>query len=242
MYYHSTSRQWTTWITALLMITTGVHAADKLQTEPGLETYTVEARTEDNQFSVYLPTAYGKEGPLPLVFFGHPNGGSATKEMNQWKDRAEKFPFIAVTLDLRSSRHSKHIPEDVDYLEEVIERVTDSLEYDEDWVVYTAHSGGGYAGWMIIAEEYDKVFTAMCYRSANCPERVDLASRWKRQPIYMFWSDNDAPLTGKQNPALAKYLEEDFKAKELKTEEIPGGGHKSQPEKFIAWLQEITSK
>ncbi|MEM6821569.1 MAG: hypothetical protein AAF558_06490 [Verrucomicrobiota bacterium] len=208
---------------------------------PGTHTYTSDKRDGLNTFLVHIPKAYTATKFLPLVFFGHPNGGSASKEMNQWKQRAESFPFIAVTMDLHSSRHSKYLENDKSFLKDVVRRVTGELDHDANWVVYTAHSGGGYAGWHRIATDHDKIFTALCFRSANCyPPYLDLSrSRWRNRPIYVFWSDNDAPRTSEQNPQAIDYLKNELKAKRLKYEIIPNGGHASHPEKFIAWLQEV---
>ncbi|MEM1158971.1 MAG: hypothetical protein AAF649_06100 [Verrucomicrobiota bacterium] len=232
------------WFIGVISSGLSAHSAAALINQTtGLSRYTAQSRCEFNDFEVYLPESYPSQ-KLPLVFIGHPKGGSARKEMKKWIQPAEAFPFIAVTLTLiSSSKHSNYIPDDIEFVEEVIQRTTQSLRYDENHVIYTAFSGGGYAGWQIIATEHDELFTGLCFRSANCNAHLlDLPATWKHKPIYVFWSDNDAPFTRRQNPALAAYLKEDLKAQKLKTEIIPGGGHRSRPEKFIQWLADISNQ
>ena len=164
-------------------------------------------------------------------------------EMKLWQDKAEMFPFIAITVNLESSRNSLFLEDDRDYLSDVFQRLTSSLQYDQDWVIYTAHSGGGYAGWEIIAKHHDDLFTGLCFTSANGNVgRVVLSQKWKDRPIYLLWSDNDAPITSQQNPPLADFLRYDFQASRLKTDIISGGGHARHPEKFIAWLRQEISQ
>jgi poly(3-hydroxybutyrate) depolymerase len=226
----------------MMMAATSVLALEEIQVTPGLHLYKIEARDSDNDIAIYLPSQYDGIKPLPMIISAHGNGGNGPGEVTQWTQIAEQNGWIVICPTFKVSKmcNESNLKSDEKMLEELTKALFKSLVVQREYVLFTGHSGGGYAGWYLATRE-PELYTALCWRSSNfMGEAFGLKmKKWRNRPMYLFWGETEAPFAAKQNPEALKYLLDEVKPSQLKQEIIVGGGHESRPDLVAAWFLQV---
>lgn len=182
--------------------------------EPSLQVSKKEEippRRLDEQYLIYLPEEYEEQQKIwPLLLFLHGLGERGNnlelvkkhgppKLVEQGKD----FPFIIVSPQCREDRVWS-TPLSVEFLDKVLNEVTERYRVDEDRVYVTGLSLGGFGTWTLALAYPDRFAAIAPICGGGDPEKAELI---KHLPVWVFHGANDETVSIEQSQVMVDALE-----------------------------------
>ncbi len=215
-------------------------------------------------FWYYVPKQ-AQTKPSPLVLSYHGAGGTGGGEIKQWIPLADKngFSIACITSpfagsNTKAGQNMKITPDiykkETEAALSVVEFMKKKAKVQEEFVMITGFSGGGnpthFIGFL-----NPEVFGFICARCGNYPMMLSriydqggegeavLKKTAGKTRVYYFWGEKDHPIILgmlKNTSYLVNPLKffEKIQVKHLKTEMIPGMGHRSKADKAAQWFMD----
>lgn len=228
-----------------------------LSREPGTRYYLVKnGGYAEGVFGVHIPSSAAGKTAVPLLVDSHGKGGNGAEGIGGWAGWAEQYGFIAVCPSFGYATGQGTLGEADRVLEEVMERVLDSLPIDRSHILGTGFSGGGLVAYEAMMK-HPEWFTALCFRGPNFRAMAGSSAHWRTVPIYILWGEKDHPIiyrppdSGDGPQALRlllamKGLAAKFRTRpnpvsfevagSFKWDQIPGGGHDGRSDLVSKWF------
>lgn len=176
-------------------------------------------------YQVFVPAAYDKSKPFPLVIALHGMGGDENSYFQAYgqgafKLEAEKRGYIVACPKGRKPA-SMYIGDAEKDVMDVIAEVRRDYNIDRDRVYLTGHSMGGFGTWSV-AMSHPDVFAALAPVSGGSNNPAGM-SKIAHIPEIVVHGDNDATVPVERSRvmvAMGKKL-----GMEIKYVEVPGGDH-----------------
>ena len=154
--------------------------------------------TSDNAtipYLIYLPKNYDSaEGKLPLMLFLHGRGEShgPLSLVAKWgppmlASKGEDLPFIIVSPQCPGD-DSWSKPTQQSRLIELLDHIVKNYKVDENRVLLTGLSMGGYGSWRLAADHPDRFAAVVPVCGGGNPED---AEKLKALPVWVFHGDQD---------------------------------------------------
>ncbi len=218
-----------------------------IKSAPGLHAYTHSDGGKDSDFHIYIPKNYDGAQKLPLIVSAHGANQKGGNEIKGWMKLADEFSCIVVAAtNLSGARRvsfNEHCIPDLKKLESIMKRVKGSLAIDEDKVMHTGFSAGGYLTFFSMTLEDD--FTHLCFRCCNYSDHLkpfvgSASKKWKGRPVYWYYGTKDARSVLAEVDNAKTFL--DATGCSLKWEKIQGWGHRDDKRRAIEWLVNTPAK
>jgi predicted esterase len=180
---------------------------------PSLETLKIEEIPLDEQYLIYLPKEYeDQQKPWPLLLFLH--GVGQREAPPELIEQGKNFPFIIVAPVIAMPEWS------ADFVDSVLNEVTERYRVDEDRIYVTGLSMGGFGTWTI-ALAYPERFAAIApICGGGDPEMVESI---KHLPVWVFHGAKDDTIPIERAQEMVDALER--VGGNVKFTIYPEGGH-----------------
>jgi poly(3-hydroxybutyrate) depolymerase len=202
----------------------------------------------DNPYFLYVPSTYdpAEDWPLVITLHGTIPYDTYDKQINEWKYLAEQKGFIVAAPFMRSSQGVLPVipgwwHDDLDKDRKAIlgtlRDVTRRYNIDEDTVLLTGFSGGGfpmYEAGLKHPEKFGMLVARACNFKASQMERIELTDRARKLPFAMYWGKDDG--VRKQCWEAYRYLRR--RGFDIERELIKGG-HFRHPQIAYRFWKEI---
>jgi len=164
-------------------------------------------------YLLFVPEDYDASGePMPLLLFLHGLGESGDGDFEVLKvhgppkflDSRPDFPFIVASPQCPkpASRDEIPIAWKADQLIQLVDRLVEELNVDQDRVYITGLSMGGYGTWRLVANYPDRFAAAVPICGGGEPEKW--ATALARVPIWAFHGAKDETVPVARSEEMAR--------------------------------------
>ncbi|KPK82948.1 MAG: hypothetical protein AMJ81_08770 [Phycisphaerae bacterium SM23_33] len=244
-----------TWLLPLLSMAAA--GCPVLPADTPVKEFKCRTQSSRSSYYVYLPSQYDPARRWPMVVTLHGTHGfdSAGAQAKEWRGLAEEHGFLVLAPGLMStqgilpvgrSARLKELAKDEQRVLEAIAEVKKKYSVDEQAVMITGFSSGGYPTYYI-GLRHPELFSAMATRTCNADlkiiESIPITEKVRAMPILIFFSKTGInPIYSGHNPvatqswAAYRYLRQQKCAK-ARIKAVEGGHHRNPKLAFEFWRQ-----
>lgn len=249
----------TSWALALLLAGLSVAAAGcpVLPTDTPVREFKCRTQKSRCTYYMYVPSGYEPARRWPMVVTLHGTHGfdSARTQAKEWRGLAEEHGFLVLAPTLKStqgilpvgrSARLRELAKDERRVLEAIAEIKKKYSVDEQAVMITGFSSGGYPTYYIGLRN-PELFSAMAARTCNADlkiiETIPITERTRAMPVLIFFSKTGVnPIYSGHNPvatqswAAFRYLRQQ-KCTKARIKAVEGGHHRKARLAFEFWRQ-----
>jgi polyhydroxybutyrate depolymerase len=169
----------------------------------GLFDETISHDNLQREYLLYIPESYTGNEPVPLVFSLHGAGGTKESQYNlsQFNLLADREAFVVVTPQATSLRGNNltfwnqqsipNLPDDVGFINALIDEVTSKYSIDLDRVYLAGSSNGAFMALEITCQLNDRIAATAAVKGYMSPEQINNCNPSKPTSIIQMHGTED---------------------------------------------------
>ena len=182
--------------------------------EYGLTEYGITFQGIDRDFSVYIPESYTHDSPSSMIFVFHGFGGSNDFIMytSNFNSISERENFIVVYPQGSSFWGYPHwnvggwtngsSVNDVEFIDFLIELISDQYNINQDRVYATGMSNGGFFSYLLACQLSNKIAAIASVTGSMTNETLNNCDPGKEVPVLQIHGTEDPIVTYEGNSAI----------------------------------------